>query len=736
MIRNEYYTGSDGSTSLPIFINLIQYNDNVHVPNYDYDHNIWTGSSIGNIVTRSSGTLGGSSSNGATTIDPQFQFTFDCVHEIVENLADMSDPFAFINDALKTSEFPKFSKEQLLMRYIILNVPDVGQEAKSLGYRDFVPQVWYRGKKLWQIYVGLIRNYTSKTAYILIPRTGTNLSDLNGSASAEDFYIRCAWKNNIEDLVGDHDITLSLRKDSTPVASTEWIPMYWKDDHYEMKTEIPSFVGLDFLDWYDVYFVKDDKTLEPLQNAPSFFTMDLTRDELVRKQDDYYREAFFREYFWKDDNPEKDYLGQTQAVVVKAYLKKEDTKNITLKLRPRASTYECYYCKGTTALAKLPFTIRRDSDFFIFDKDGKRITASLVDGELSLASSGTDYQYEIVPEYSPSKRYEYSFSGKAGTEIGPDLAKRILFSNDITPWNIETPEILVFSDSGDIVEAQTLPDSGKIRIYADYDLGDDEIPTAITGFTPTQEFYETPNDSYYHSHVSVDLAGEPGASVTSSVFPILTEDYTDPEHINEQSKVLKNEEIKLHRVLGAGSKEYLFLDNVNDSQDRIAELDTFRSNLQDLLAADADKLEVSIDKDLDNLKAALWSLFCSTADLGNTNLIYNTLNLNLETQTGYDTGAWMRLDPTDSKVSGTEYIIIPCDPSTTASYVSRLKKEANKDYLTLESTSLVKAVEYDADRWALVYITPSPAAFDGYLYIPNWKSYGENNAYTLKRALD
>jgi hypothetical protein len=477
--------------------------------------------------------------------------------------------------------------------------------------------------------------------------------------------------------------------------------------------------------------------------------MELERGDIVSKQGDYYREAFFREYFYKYKDPEADYLGKTRLVTIKAFLRKNNN-DIYLRFRPRANTYDCFYFKadayeghstGRKKLSDLPFTIEKNADILVFDENGQKVS-NILYSDGYLINLPLSKEYEIVPEYSPIRKYEYTFSDIASnTSITEELAHRILYSNNISPWNIENPEILVFNGSGNIVTGETLPTSGIIDIYTNYDLGlesDGSAPTAISGFSPTREFIPGLSDNQFYTLISNVLseAIEDSGTVKSSVFPLMVEDYSNPELINEQSKVVDSHEVKLHRVLGSGDKEYLFVDDPNTNG-----IDTFRDNMASLLDDSSDAITVDIDNDLDNLKYALWSMFCATTDkLTTDNPLYNkiTIYASPTRDPNYDNAGYAVID---EKIIKSEYIIIPCSANISASYIALLSEEtytSSQKYLMIKNVSLVKKVEYTPGRCALVYVAPNDMSAYKYIYIPNWIQQDSNGTYmtmyTLKHS--
>ena len=109
----------------------------------------------------------------------KFDFSIDCVHRPLkideENGREVdinyeSENMQWINSICHHSKFPTFRRDDLEKRFWILQIPDYGHQSMSAFYRDFVPHVYFDGKKVWQKYVGMIRQYSQRAAYILIDR--------------------------------------------------------------------------------------------------------------------------------------------------------------------------------------------------------------------------------------------------------------------------------------------------------------------------------------------------------------------------------------------------------------------------------------------------------------------------------------------------------------------------------------------------------------------------------------
>ena len=109
----------------------------------------------------------------------KFDFSIDCAHRPLkideENGKEIdinyeSENMQWINSICHHSKFPTFRRDDLEKRFWILQIPDYGHQSMSAFYRDFVPHVYFDGKKVWQKYVGMIRQYSQRAAYILIDR--------------------------------------------------------------------------------------------------------------------------------------------------------------------------------------------------------------------------------------------------------------------------------------------------------------------------------------------------------------------------------------------------------------------------------------------------------------------------------------------------------------------------------------------------------------------------------------
>jgi len=104
--------------------------------------------------------------------------------------------------------YPTVSRTYLTENFYIYEIPDYSNQAMTPGYVDFVPLVYYAGKKIPQKYIGTIRSYTKKVVYLLISKEIDEVID--------DIDIIISYKFYAETTSGTESLkTISANTDGT-----------------------------------------------------------------------------------------------------------------------------------------------------------------------------------------------------------------------------------------------------------------------------------------------------------------------------------------------------------------------------------------------------------------------------------------------------------------------------------------------------------------------------------------
>lgn len=436
-------TSYDSDPSLPPIIKLTQYNSALAQAYVSNISSVDSYSRVGNI------------GNG------YFDFSFDFYHPEAENSSIIpstsinpkpANNIAYINNIITNKKFPILrKKEDILDRFFVIEISDYGCQAMSPFYRDFVPQVYVNGYKIWQMYIGMIRQYSNKKAFICIDKNA--IKDGGPTAIVNEIIVRICFKNNIENKFDDqNNITLTEKyNENTKIISL---------------TATTNFIFLsknnirDFQLYYDDTLVPNDMyfyTLEEtLANNSSDVAKQTTDDG--SKAEDYFKQAFLNDYQTKD---EKEVYYRPEAIVnLKITLSSTKDLNKTWTLKSRQNNLMAYYLKDT-GLSCLPiFSVTRPEDINIFDADGSKVEA--------IDDTNSTSIYEVVPEYDNIRKYEFRIT-KPTTSTTVMSQAQMLYDNFIYPYNREKAETLIYR-SGLLIYADSSTE------YSDaYNKNDDVI---------------------------------------------------------------------------------------------------------------------------------------------------------------------------------------------------------------------------------------------------------------------
>lgn len=417
--NNEINTGSN---SLPVIIRLLQHDDN----NFE---------AVKDVRNRVSGSIG----NGF------MDFTMDFTCAPIK-LGSDADPFSEINNILLNKKHPTFSGEYFKKNYYIIEIPDYSHQSMSYGYRDFVPHIYIEGKKLWQKYVGLIKQYSKRTAWIVIAKKNNITKDLSDDdaktlfENSNNFIIRIMAKNNIENKFGNED------QDSTPVTRN--------GDFTYVASSSFTFQNRNLTD-YDFY----NKNNETVANLDAFSNLNigipnytLTSQNILddsNKPFEYFRQSFINDYTSSETNKAEVYYRPDSESSMTLTLDYYNNHSQFI-LFSKQNNYNVLYVKGSdfknlSNIFSNFSNIRNYSDITVYNSDGER----LIDWTVLINDDSPfdDTTFEIVPEYDSRRKLDWSyvlFDNKDSANVN-----KILYDNYIFPYNLIDCETMCFEHTSD-----------------------------------------------------------------------------------------------------------------------------------------------------------------------------------------------------------------------------------------------------------------------------------------------
>ena len=117
--------------------------------------------------------------------------------------------FVKLNNALNNLKSVKLSKHDLFKDFYVIKISDYSSTSRSIGSYEFLPLVFMkRGdnyEKIPQNRVGLIKNFTSKEAFIIIDRGKSEypFNDLCNMTDADNFVVDIYFKRRTKDKTKD-----------------------------------------------------------------------------------------------------------------------------------------------------------------------------------------------------------------------------------------------------------------------------------------------------------------------------------------------------------------------------------------------------------------------------------------------------------------------------------------------------------------------------------------------------
>lgn len=418
-----------------------------------------------------------------------FDFSVDCRHWSIPYDNETKN-FKWINENLRSRYYPTFRKRDILSRFYIIEISDYGNQSLSHGYRDFVPHIYFNGKKLWNRYVGLIRHYSNHSVYILIDKNENNLSIPDFSTETiKKIDIRICFKNNIE-------ISPLNFNEETPLL--EWVNTdtekeYVDKTDFEFNEIKKTFTNLNISD-YDFYFFKSSEGKYYEINPIIFSNLDISRNIIdentvdINQQSssssfDFYKDMYFKTYY--HDNNSLRYSDYTRNV--KTTLKLILKHNTFLRFNPgdkllltsKSNRVEAFYNynDNTTLNANSEFSnenimnkIKNTTDYIIYKEDG----TAIIDTKTFIYADTE--KYECIPEYDSSRKLIFKISNCNNNKLR-DILYNLPKNKQFYRWNLINPEVLSFSNEGNyngrIEYEENIIDNTDYFIF--YDRGEDEF---------------------------------------------------------------------------------------------------------------------------------------------------------------------------------------------------------------------------------------------------------------------
>ena len=488
-IKNDIKVGSE--VKLPAIIRLVQNRSD----NKGYDINNTNRKDIDIISRRKrqSGNMAGKKDIGF------FDFTMDFTCAPI-TIGGSDDPFMDINKILELKTSPTFTNSYFAKNFILLEITDYGHQAMSPGFRDFVPQVFVNGKKIWQKYIGIIRQYSKHSAYLVISKNNNlGLTEI----TKENVKIRIVFKNNIEDknIVEDKNID-----STTGQLSRVLVKKSIETGYYVFTAEnISDFQYLSTFDLtdYDIYYDSSDweRIVVPYNEVLVSFDFKETKninmqnrdDEDTRNNDDgidenerfksleYYRQSYVHDYAESVGNVDAGKTTYQRDIKLELTIKFSKSffnfDNIDrLILKSRQNSYNAVYKKNQINEDFIPFKSYSELNFF--SKSGERIFNVDI-------NNLEDDKFEVIPEFTNKRKTTI----KVTNELNEIDLRDILYTTKIYSYNDyfinPNDECVIFGSDGSFVEVNN---SGSITcsekksyidIYTDFTRNiSSETPTS------------------------------------------------------------------------------------------------------------------------------------------------------------------------------------------------------------------------------------------------------------------
>lgn len=422
-----------------------------------------------------------------------FDFTMDFTCAPI-TIGGSDDPFMDINKILELKTSPTFTDSYFTKNFILLEITDYGHQAMSPGFRDFIPQVFVDGKKIWQKYIGIIRQYSKHSAYLVISKKN-NLKLTEIDKEENDVKIRIVFKNNIEDKNIDINVgqlSRTLVKKSTETGYYVFTAEKISDFQYLSTSDITD---------YDIYDSSGNRIVTPYNEVLVSFeftdTKDINKqnreDEDIRDGNDgiaeterfksleYYRQSYVHDYAESVKNVDYKQVTYQRKITLELTIKFSKSffnfdETTELKLKSRQNSYNAVYKKSQIKEEFIPFKSYSELNFF--SKSGKRIF------DINSINLTDDEEIEVIPEFT-NKRKTTIKASSALTEV--DL-RNILYTTKIYNINnyIENPEdeCVVFNSDGSFESVNTsgivtCNENSYIDIYTDFTRNISETPTTV-----------------------------------------------------------------------------------------------------------------------------------------------------------------------------------------------------------------------------------------------------------------
>ena len=302
----------------------------------------------------------------------QFEFFIDCRHTPLSKDLEPTNIKA-INEKLRSQKNPTILKDQLEDMFYILEMADYGRQSMSPRYRDFIPHIYYDGKKIPQRFIGMIKYYLTGSAYILIDKT---CDIITSPVDTSKIKIIIYQKNNIENSFS-RSLNLMKESDNKKMISKAYI-----DEDITEYTFIDNN-GNNIITDLDAGFISE----LTVKNNGNIIEKQYENDS-DKEYDDYFKASYLKDYLPIEDtdlNSDEEFLRKADDDYMIEYI----SMDIISAIKSKENNYDALYRKvievveGDNRILKLSDTtldtlksdigISNPEEIDLFTSDGKKL---------------------------------------------------------------------------------------------------------------------------------------------------------------------------------------------------------------------------------------------------------------------------------------------------------------------------------------------------------------------------
>lgn len=422
------------NTTLPVLLKLVQYGS----------------SEKANIIRSEIG-----SGNYSFSVDCRHKHSFSIINNNFETYSENArstgsdgeaKSFKYINNIFSQFNNPTIQRKYIVDNFLIFEIPDYGSQSMSKWYGDFIVHCFVNGYKLPGQDIGIIKHYSSKTAFVLLPKERySNVTSLD---------IRIIFKTNVEDRFNKLDL---INSDIALLNNKALNAEYTSGNTtYQLNLNDNLYLNLNL----NNNFGENPSVSLDKQTEVSYYDKKYTSD--------YYRQTFSLDYI--TDYQTKKHIDRESKETLTSHSYLKDSPNETSHIssiysRQLSYEYKYYLSKN--------HEITIDSDYFYapedfsiyaypknvydnnatYEKYGKLLipgidyTISELDKtkyynritKILVNSKFDNYVFEIIPEFYHDRKIILPFWLKLGkNSLSGDDLRNILFTKKIYRWNISS----------------------------------------------------------------------------------------------------------------------------------------------------------------------------------------------------------------------------------------------------------------------------------------------------------